>query len=358
MRKTALRIGIICGWISLLAISLYSPKASAMWPSQEKTLYVFAWSDILSPEVISRFEQKTGIKVKFNYYSSNEELLVKLKATKGEGYDLIIPSDYVLPQLIQDGLLQKIDKRKFPFWPKINPLLLGQFFDPKNEYSIPFEWEAFLLAYNTEYFQNHPFERSWKMLFDKNFVSYKIAMTSDPIEAILFSSFYLFGPTSSLTPDQAKQVENLLLWQKKWVEVYASFRGDYFLSTGSCQVCIASSSYLWRTSQIFPSINFVIPKEGTFINIENLAIPKASKKQALVYELINHLFEEESVRTHFSTFGYFPSTLHTLANLELPPVFRKLLFSSERDFSNFYFTKELLPQQKVTDIWVEVKSKN
>lgn len=358
MKKTFIRLGIVLIWIGILAVSLYIPKACNIWPCEENTIYVFAWSDILSPEVISRFEQKTGIKVKFNYYSSNEELLVKLKATKGEGYDLIIPSDYALPQLINDGLIQKIDKRHFSFWPKINPLLLNQFFDPNNEYSIPFEWEAYLLAYNTNYFANHPLEKSWKMLFDKKLLSYKVAMTSDPIEAILFAAFYLFGPTNSLTPEQAKEVQNLLLSQKKSVEVYASFRGDYFLSTGSCQVAIASSSYLWRTSKIFPSIDFIVPKEGTFVAIENLAIPKASKKQTLVYKLINHLFEEESVRTHFANFGYFPSTLHTLSNLDLHPVFRKLIFSSEKDFSHFYFTKELLPQQKITDIWVEVKSKN
>jgi spermidine/putrescine transport system substrate-binding protein len=358
MKKTAIRLTIVFGWIGILCLSLYAPKISNIWPCEDKTLYVFAWSDILSPEVIARFEQKTGIKVKFNYYSSNEELLVKLKATRGEGYDLIIPSDYALPQLVKDDLLQKIDKKKFAFWPKINPLLLHHFFDPNNDYSIPFEWEAYLLAYNTHYFAKHPLEHSWKMLFDKEIVSYKIAMTSDPIEAILFASFYLFGPTSSLTPEQAKKVEDLLLWQKKSVEVYASFRGDYFLSTGSCQVTVASSSYLWRTLQIFPFIDFIIPKEGTFISIENLAIPKASKKQALVYKLINHLFEEESVRTHFATFGYFPSTLHTLNNLKVPPIFQKLIFSSEKDFSRFYFTQELLPQQKITDIWVEVKSKN
>jgi spermidine/putrescine transport system substrate-binding protein len=355
MKKKFRRLFIICAWICVIFLVLYAPKAS-FWPYQDRTIHIFTWSDILHPDVIERFEKENGIKVKFNYYSSNEELLVKLKATKGAGYDLIMPSDYALNQLIQENLLQKIDQKKLSFWPKINPLLLNHAFDPENLYSIPFEWEVYLLAYNTHYFADHPLTPSWKMLFDKETVQYKIAMTSDPIEAILFSSFYLFGPTTYLNPLQIQAVQDLLTWQKKWVGVYASFRGDYFLSTGSCQVAVASSSYMWRASQIFPSINLMTPQEGTFITLENLAIPIVSKKQELVYKLINYLFEDESIQKHFDTFGYFPSTLHTLPKLNLPPVFQNLVFASKEDFSRLHFMQEIIPQQQMTDTWVEVIS--
>ena len=183
-------------------------------------------------------------------------------------------------------------------------------------------------------------------------------MSNDPIEATLFASFYLFGSTNSLSPSQINQVQHLLIEQRKWVEVYASFRGDYFLSTGSCQLAIASSSYLWRTLNLFPSIGFMIPKEGTFITLESLAIPRLSKKEALTYQLINYLFQEQSVRAHFDTFAYFPSTLNSIPNLKLNPDVKRLLFSSKKDFENFHFMHEVMPQQKMTDVWVEVKSKN
>ncbi len=357
MKKLGRRLCIVCCWVFTIFLFLYAPKAN-FWPYQDNTIHIFTWSDILHQDVIERFEKETGIKVKFNYYSSNEELLVKLKATKGEGYDLIMPSDYALTQLIQENLLQKIDKEKLTFWPKINPRLLNHSFDPGNQYSIPFEWEVYLLAFNTRYFADHPLTQSWNMLFDKDTVQYKIAMTGDPIEAFLFAAFYLFGPTSSLTPEQIEQVQNLLMWQKKWVGVYASFRSDYFLSTGSCQLAVASSSYMWRALQIFPSISLMTPEEGTFITLENLAIPSVSKKQELVYKLISYLFEEESVQSHFDTFGYFPSTLHTLPNLKLPPMFQKLVFATEEDFAKFHFMQEIIPQQQITNSWIEVISNN
>jgi spermidine/putrescine-binding protein len=103
-------------------------------------------------------------------------------------------------------------------------------------------------------------------------------------------------------------------------------------------------------------MRFILPKEGTFIAIENLAIPSHSKKEALTYKFINYLFKESSVRTHFTTYGYFPSTLQSLHEVELSPEAKSLLFSSEEQFKKFHFMHEVMPQQTITDIWVEVKS--
>jgi spermidine/putrescine transport system substrate-binding protein len=355
MKKITIRALIICGWIGVLSACLYWPKAG-FFTYDKNTINVFSWGDILDPKIIKAFEEETGINVNFNYYSSNEELVVKLKATKGEGYDLIIPSDYAVGILIKDQLLKKIDKSRLNFWNDIHPNLLGHFFDPCNHYSIPFEWELFLLGVNKAYFDHRKTPLGWGLIFDENLIRYKISMTNDPIEAISLASFYLFGPKSFLNESEIAQVKNLLISQKSWVEAYASFRGDYFLATGSCQVAVASSSYFWRTLKLFPEIGFVVPQEGTFLSIENLSIPKMSKKEDLTYKFINYLFREDSVRSHFETFGFFPSTLQSIKNLELDPEAKKLLLSSEEDFKKFYFMQEIIPRNQVNDIWVEIKS--
>ncbi len=355
MKKLLIRTGIIFSWICLIMGALYWPKVKFL--SYEKnTINVFTWGDILDLEIIKAFEKETGIKVKFNYYSSNEELLVKLKATKGEGYDLIVPSDYAVHLLVKEQLLKKIDKSKLSFWDQINPNLLNHFFDISNEYSIPFAWEIFLLGVNKEYFKNHPTEATWGLIFNKDLINYKISMTNDPIEATLFASFYLFGKKTALTPHEIEQVKELLTRQKAWVEAYASFRGDYFLATGNCEVAVASSSYLWRTLKVFPNLGFVIPKEGTFISIESLSIPKLSQKEDLTYKLINYLYKEESVLSHFTTFGFFPSTLQSFKSIPINSEVQQLLLSSEKNFEKFYFTQNPIPRQTVNDIWVEVKS--
>lgn len=356
MRKLIIRSLIILFWIALIFASLYWPKLKVIH-YDANTLNVFAWGDILDPTVIAQFEKDTHIKVNLNYYSSNEELLVKLKATKGEGYDLIIPSDYAVNILIHEELLKPIDKSKLTFWHELNPNLLGHHFDPENRYSLPFEWEIFIFGINKDYFAKNNLPHSWKLIFDKNTVQYKISMTNDPIEAIQFAGFYLYGTVPTLTQDQADQVTKLLIEQKQWVEAYANFRGDYFLATQNCPIVIASSSYIWRTMRQFSFVGFIVPEEGTFITIENLSIPKLSTKDHLTYQLINYLYSHYSVRSHFETYGFFPATLHSLKDMPLEPEAKSLVFASEEQFDKFHFVDELMSPQETRDTWVEVKTR-
>ena len=355
MRKLLIRSLVIISWTGFIFTCLYLPKMP-LSKAEANTINIFAWGDLLDPSVIDNFEKETGIRVRLNYYASNEELLVKMKATKGEGYDLIIPSDYAVNVLIESKLLRKIDKNKLGFWKDINPNLLGHSYDPKNEYTIPFDWEIFGFGIDKEYFSSHPLAKSWKLIFDSSIINYKISMTNDPIEAMLFASFYLYGDVKKLSSQEALEVKDLLKKQKSWVEAYANFRGDYFLATRNCPVVVASSSYIWKTKRQFPFVSFIVPEEGTFITIENLAIPISSQRQEITYKLINYLFKHESVKTHFEKFGFFPSTIQSIENIDIDPQARELINTSEENFKKFYFTEEVVSQQVIHDTWVEVKS--
>lgn len=344
---------IIFFWVGLIFAVLYFPYWK-IFPKEERTLNVFAWGDALHPEIITAFEKETGIKVRLNYYSTNEELVVKLRATGGEGYDLIIPSDYAVSLLAKENLLKPIDHSKLNFWQNLNPLLTNLHFDPENRYSIPYEWELFGLGVDRNFFKHHPFDPSLKLIFDVQ--NYKIAMINDPMQAMLFASLYLHGKVSMLNQKEFSEVENLLIAQKKWVEVYADFRADYFLATGNCPVAVASSSYIIRAKRIFPFIDFVIPKEGTFITIENFCIPSPSKKEALAYSFINYLFQPQSIKYHFETFGLFSATLKEENPFELDPGIQSLVRVLDQQPPVYHYFQRIAPQQQVWDLWVDVKS--
>lgn len=355
MSKILTRLSVITFWLLLIAIALYVPK----WGThlfEQNSINVFAWGDILDPSVIAEFEKESGIKVHLNYYSSNEELLVKMKATRGKGYDLIIPSDYVIPLLRNEGLLKQLDKDRISAFSKINPLLCNLPYDPENRFSLPFEWEIFGLGVDKKFFQTKPLEPSWKAVFDQEVVHYKITMINDPIQSILLSAFYLFGPVDRLNTEQTEAVKHLLFQQKRWVEAYADFRGDYFLATNNCPVVVASSAYIWRAKRKFDFIDFIIPQEGSFISIENFAIPAASKKERLVYQLISYLYKISSLETHYSAYGFFPAVLHPDFLSTLEPQERDLITSSAEHFKKYHFTKVLLPYHEIPKLWVELKT--
>ncbi len=351
--KWFIRSLVVFFWAVLISSLLYLPRWDFVF-SANNTINVFAWGDILDPEKIAEFEKEMKIKINLNYYSSNEELLVKMKATKGEGYDLIIPSDYAVLLLQEQKLLKKMDRSKLNFWSRLNPRLLGHSFDPQNIYSIPLEWEIFGLGIDKDYF-SHTLKPSWKLIFDEKWINYKIAMTNDPSEAIMLAAFYLYGTVDPLTPPQIEGVKRLLFKQKQWVEAYANFRGDYFLATKNCPVVCASSSYIWRTMKLFSFVDFVIPEEGTFITIENLCIPEASTKTELTYKLINFLYSPKIVGHHYEHFGFFPPTLDNFDAYSQDPKAKRWINATENDFSRFHFFRPIMSQQQMRDIWVELK---
>jgi spermidine/putrescine transport system substrate-binding protein len=355
MKKLGIRAGIIFFWLLIISAALYLPK----WERtklDKNTINVFVWGDILSSSVIADFEKETGIKINISYYSSNEELIVKLKATKGEGYDLVIPSDYAVRVLAEKGLLKPLNKKLFDYWDSMHPGLLNQYFDPDNLYSIPFEWELYGFGIDKDFFAKYPTPASWNMLFNPETVHYKIAMDNDPIDAIAFASFYLFGPLESLSESQANEVREVLIRQKPWVAAYASFRADYFLATRNAALVVASTSYIWRAKRYCDFVKFVVPKEGSFITIENFCIPKPSQKEEIVFKFINYLSSAPSVVSHFETYSLFPATTHALPLLNMDEEARELLNYSKEQFKKYHFIRTVLPEQETRDIWVDVKS--
>ena len=137
------RITIFLLWLAIVGFILIIPRIRFV---EHNALSVFAWPGVFSEEQIKRFEQETGIKVYLSSYASNEELLVKLRATRGHGYDLVMPSDYAVKKLIDEGLLKKIDKQKLNFVQALNPVLMGHSFDPNNDYALPYVWELYLMG--------------------------------------------------------------------------------------------------------------------------------------------------------------------------------------------------------------------
>lgn len=352
------RLFIVLAWLVVIFGILYLPNWKITSPSS-RTLNIFSWGDILEPSIIANFEKETGIQVNLNYYSSNEELLVKMRATKGFGYDLIIPSDYAVKVLAEEDMLKELDKNQLPFWNELNPLLLNHSFDHDNRFSIPFAWEIFGLGIDKGYFATRPLnpsgDPSWQMIFAPQ--GYKIAMLNDPIEVMALCAFYLGEKDQEVTPEQREEMKNLLIRQKEWVEAYASFRGDYFIATKNCPVVVSTSSYIRRSMRQFPFVGFIIPQEGSFITIENLCIPKTSSKETKAYAFIRYLFKEESIQKHAQAFGFFPASISHLHFMDKDEEAKKMTISSPEAFSKYHFIKNVLPEQVMHDMWIEIKTK-
>ena len=153
-----------------------APAATAAPAKPTSTeLNLYGWSDYVPQQMLDDFTAKYGIKVNYDTYSSNEEMLAKLQAG-ASGYDLVIPSDYTVAIMIKQDMLEPIDLAQIPNFANADPHFRIKDYDPGNKYSIPYQWGTTALAYdNTKV----PFEpKSWADLWDPQFAE-QLVMLDD-----------------------------------------------------------------------------------------------------------------------------------------------------------------------------------
>lgn len=348
------RSAIVVFWVLTVFGLLYSPRVFRRYSG--KTINVFMWSGTVDPKMFLKFEEETGIHVNASYYEGNEELLTKLLATKGRGYDLVVPSDYVVEFLIRYDLLKKLDKRKLNFLNMLNPKFLNRYFDPKNEYSVPSEWYIQGLGINKKHFdeRNLP-EASWSTLFDMKKVPNHIGLINDSRELAGLAVNYLYGKVKPINEKEKQEVLDLLVKQRQKVEAYTDFRGDFLLESGNCSVVMVANSFIWKTVRDNPDIVYLIPQEGTFLNLENYVIPAASKKAELVYELMNFLFRFDVQKHNFEN-GVLLSTRKDATFMFNEPILKEAtnLIAPDTSYKIELF-RNVLTDEQINDIWLSVK---
>lgn len=346
--KWFVRIAMIFTWVALLFAFMRTEKNE----SPERTLNVFAWGNCFSPESIEQFTKKTGIKVNLSHYASNEELLTKLSALEGKGYDLIVPSDYAVEILKQQKLIKKVDHLQVKRFAEIDTFLQGHKFDEDNTYSIPLQWDVLGVGYNKNLVKDDNFTPTLKQIFTD--CGIKTAMTNDPVEAFNIAAFYLYGQNEKLSDEQVNNVARLLSNQKNWVEAYSSMRADYILATENVPYALAMTSYILDAAEHSSSIEFGLPKEGTFLSIESFAIPIGSKKDKEVYELINFLMQDKVLRDSADKYGSFPSIVQK--DMQVQKEYDQARKTLEDENYPRLFVNHVIPESVVRSIWIKVKS--
>ena len=112
------------------------------------SLNLYTWNGMFPQEVLTGFEETTGVKINYSNFESDEEMLAKLEETKGGDYDFVIADDYILELIGKEGLAQKLDNSKIANWGNINPLYQGQFYDTDNSFTVPYGAGIPLIVYD------------------------------------------------------------------------------------------------------------------------------------------------------------------------------------------------------------------
>ena len=225
------KVGIVCFWVAVILLFLYVGRFTTKLDTG-KSINVLVWGQVLDKEFLSDFEKETGILVNMSYFENNEELFVKLQSSRNHDYDLVMPSDWAAQLMIQKGLIKPLDRSKINVWNTLYPALCNHYFDPGNEYTIPFYWSLFGPGVDTRYWKGETPPATWGLIFDERIMPKRISTVEDIRELISIAALYLFGRYDQLNEQEIEQIKSLLLKQKPHVEIYTDSRPEYVLASG------------------------------------------------------------------------------------------------------------------------------
>lgn len=290
----SLMIGAMAAALALTAAGCSSST------EEQQVLNIYSWADNFNPDVIKDFEQKYNVKVNYDIYGSNEEMLAKIQAG-ASGYDLIQPSDYMVATMIQLGLLEELNKENIPNEKNIVSTFKTPPFDPDNKHSLVYTWGITGIAYNKKYVKGEI--TSWQDLWNPEYKG-RVIMLNDPREVMGVG--LIKNGFSNSTKDKG-ELEKAFADLKTLLPSVVAFDTDNIK-----QKMIAEEAWIgtvWSGDAAIingenPDVEYVVPKEGATIWADTLAIPKGAKHKELAEKFINYLMDPEVSVKNYEWIGY------------------------------------------------------
>lgn len=293
----------------LSSAALAAVAFSAAAQAQDRVVNVYNWSDYIDDSIISEFQEKTGIRVVYDVFDSNELLETKL-LSGGSGYDVVVPTGNFLSRQIQAGVFQKLQKDKLPNLKHMWDFVSQQTdkYDPGGDYSINYMWGTIGLGYNvqkmTEIMGTDKID-SWDVLFKPEnaakFADCGIYMLDSPSDMVPIVLQYLgIDPNSHEAEDLAKAEEVLLSIRPHIRKFHSS---EYINALANGDICLAvgwSGDVLQARDRAAEAdqgvtVAYVAPKEGTQMWFDQMAIPADAPHIEEAHEFLNFIMEPEVI---------------------------------------------------------------
>jgi len=363
-RRAAGPVLALAGVIALLVAAPALPKP--------RVVNYYNWSDYQDPTVLDAFTKETGIAVRYDTFDSNDTLEAKLLAGQS-GYDVVVPSAYFLARQIAAGIFQKLDKSKLPnlahTWPEITKQLAVS--DPGNLYAVNYMWGTTGIGYNVKKIKEilgpDAAIDSWDYVFNPDkiakFKQCGIHLLDSSDDIMSAGLLYLHLDPNTSDPGDLEKVTELLLRIRPYIRKFHSSEYLNALATGEICFVVGFSGDVKQAQKRAAEakggveLGYSIPKEGTQLWFDNLAIPKAAPDPAEAHELINYLIKPEVAAKNTNYISY--------ANGDVPSQFidksildDRTIYPDAATMAGFYtiVAHDQKTQRLVNRLWTRIKT--
>jgi spermidine/putrescine transport system substrate-binding protein len=314
----------------------------------EKELHIYNWSDYIAEDTVPNFEKEFGVKVTYDTYESNEEMVAKLQAG-ATGYDIIVPSGYVIPVLVATDLISPLNKKYLTNWGNVSAIFQNLPSDPGNAHTVPWQWGTSGIAYRTDKVKSPP--DSWAVFHDPKLRG-KMTMMDDGREVIGAFLRYQGHSLNSTDPQQLAKAKADAIQAKKQLKAYISAPVKAQLISGDVLIAQLWNGDTTQAKSEQPNLGYVVPKEGCTIWGDSMCIPSSARNKRAALEWMNYILRPEVGSALSDWTGYGTPNAAAVKLMKTP-----VPYPSEEELKRLEYQVDLGRDTATWDqIWTEIKS--
>ncbi|MGV3663245.1 MAG: polyamine ABC transporter substrate-binding protein [Prosthecobacter sp.] len=318
-----------------------------------ETLHLYTWADYVSPDVVKKFEKQKGCKVVIDTFDSNESMFAKFKAGAG-GYDVVVPTAYMIQVMNAEGMLAPIDHAQVPNLANIDPAVLAKVKDQKMEHSVPYTFAYATIAVRKDKIKDA--EPTWAM-FDRPALAGRVTLLDDMRESIGAALKSLGHSINTRDEAQLAAAREVLI---RWKKNIARFDNEGYkagIDSAEFYLVHGYSGDLFQVQMENPKVEILIPREGGTIGCDEMVIPKTAKQPALAHAFINFLLDPDIAAENMEWMGYYCPNKAALEKVS-PEFLKNPAITIPADLqAKWEVIEDLGPDlAKYTKVWDEVKA--
>lgn len=319
----------------------------ALGPIEDR-LNVYNWSDYIAPDTIAGFEREFGVRVSYDTYESSDELLAKLQAG-ASGYDVVMPSTYIVAALVGTGLALPLSREYLPNLDNLAPFVRGLAHDPTLTHTVPWLWGTTGIAYREDLVGWAP--ASWGTFHDAR-LRRKMTMLDDMRDVLGSWLRYRGRSLNSVVPAELEAARLDAVTAKTNLRAFVSAPVKTQLIAGDVQVAQLWNGDAAQAARDQPALRFVLPEEGSTLWIDSMMIPRSAPHKRAAHEFVNYALRPEVGAAIAQATGYGTPNQAAAARLADP-----VPYPTERELARLEIQNDLGRASELWDrIWTEVKS--
>lgn len=276
----------------------------------------FNWSNYIGKDTLPDFTKETGVQVRYDLFADEEEMFAKIRAG-ARGYDLIVVGDYLLPRFRSLNLIDPVPPGVLKNQGNLSARFRRTAFDP-DETAVPYLWGTTGIAYNKKALKKPP--TSWWDLWDERYKD-RVSMLDNVRDCIALAMQLLKIPQSTRDPEDFKKIRELLVKQKPLVKQYSSSSYLNNLVAGEIDLAMTWSGDLFQAAKDNPDLDYCLPKEGTYMWVDCLALMRGSRHRQDTLMLVDYLLSPKVAADNANFVRY--ATPNEKALPFVDPVLRK-----------------------------------